>query len=569
MGEWTFTPIAVLYFTAAGVSFILSFLSWRLRPARGASYFCAMTSAIGVWILAYILELYNTGFLWKVSLFKVGMLALSIALYFWVLFTVNYSQFEHWIQWYIKIAIGVIPFVFIINVFIAPHPSWVFTIFSVVEIKGLSILKQHPNWGFYLWTGWAYFCIAGGMLLLFFRMFNLPSSQRVQIFILAPLILLIIIPNFLHILGWEAVEPYDPTPLAIAIAGLIFIISIYYYKFIEVMPVAHAQVFQRIPSGVIILDGQNRVLEVNPKAEQIFGVTQLKIAGTNVLKLLPQLEDKIDLSDSDNKIVSEVQVGTPLRIFEVQLDTIQNSKGVIEGRIVLLVDVTDYKIVINDLDAYARTVAHDLKNPLNIINGYAELLEYEAGDLLPEKNYNNLSSIVRTSKQMDEIIDSLLLLSQVRKSEDVTKSVIDVEACLNDAITKLENVIAQKNANIIRLNKLHYAIGQSVWIQQVWTNYISNAIKYGGEEPVILISSERKGDYYYFVVEDNGDGLTEAEGQEIFKEFDRLGRHKGKISGHGLGLSVVKRIINKLGGEVGVRKGSANGSAFYFTLPVK
>ncbi len=568
MGEWSFTPIAVLYFTAAGVAFILSFLAWRLRPAKGASYFCAMTSAIGVWILAYILELYNTGFGWKIVLLKVGMGSLSLALYFWILFTVTYSQFEHWIQWYVKIGIAVIPVVFLINVFIAPEASWAYSNFNVVEAKGLYVLKPQPNWGFFLWTGWAYFSIAGGMLLLFLRMFNLPSSQRIQIFILAPLILLIIIPNFLHIIGWQAVEPYDPTPLAIAIVSIIFIISIYYYKFIEVMPVAHAQVFQRMPSGVIILDGQNRVLEVNPRAEKIFGVTQLKIAGANILKLLPHLEDKIN-SDFENKVIAEVQIGTPPRIYEVQLDTILNSKGNVEGRIVLLVDVTDYKIVIDDLDAYARTVAHDLKNPLNIINGYAELLEYETREILPEKNFDNVKSIVKTSKQMNEIIDSLLLLSQVRKSEDVSREVIDMEACLRGSIAKLENLIVKKNANIIKLNKLHYAVGNYVWIQQVWTNYISNAIKYGAAEPVILVSSERKGDFYYFFVEDNGEGLTEEEGLSIFKEFDRLGRHKGKISGHGLGLSVVKRIINKLGGEVGVKKGKANGSAFYFSLPIK
>jgi signal transduction histidine kinase len=103
-------------------------------------------------------------------------------------------------------------------------------------------------------------------------------------------------------------------------------------------------------------------------------------------------------------------------------------------------------------------------------------------------------------------------------------------------------------------------------VEEVWANYISNAIKYGGKPPRIeLGAGPQPNGTVRFWVRDNGHGLSIEDQRRLFGEFSRLS--EGQVEGHGLGLSIVRRIVTKLGGEVGVESQIGQGSMFYFTLP--
>jgi len=110
------------------------------------------------------------------------------------------------------------------------------------------------------------------------------------------------------------------------------------------------------------------------------------------------------------------------------------------------------------------------------------------------------------------------------------------------------------------------AHGYAPWIEEVWVNFISNGLKYGGNPPLLELGSDATdADMIRFWVRDNGIGIDAASQSELFTEFTRL--DKVRAQGHGLGLSIVHRIIKKLGGYVGVESGPGEGSMFYFTLP--
>ena len=112
------------------------------------------------------------------------------------------------------------------------------------------------------------------------------------------------------------------------------------------------------------------------------------------------------------------------------------------------------------------------------------------------------------------------------------------------------------------------ALGHAPWVEEVWENYLSNAIKYGGKPPRVEMGATIQADgMLCFWVQDNGVGLTQSEQADLFLPFTRHGR--GGRSGYGLGLSIVQRIVEKLGGRVGVKSEgvSGKGSLFCFTLP--
>ena len=220
-----------------------------------------------------------------------------------------------------------------------------------------------------------------------------------------------------------------------------------------------------------------------------------------------------------------------------------------------------------ELDAFAHTVAHDLKNPLNQIVGYAEMLEQYYATLSSVERMKSVGGIARSGRKMDSIIEELLLLAGVRKTE-VQLAPLDMGQTVTEAQQRLTYLIKEYQAEIVLPAAWPTALGYAPWIEEIWVNYLSNGCKYGGTPPRLELGGDALPDgRARFWVRDNGDGLTSEEQSRLFTPFTRLDQARAR--GYGLGLSIVRRIAEKLGGQVGVESDGApgQGSTFYFTLP--
>ncbi len=218
-----------------------------------------------------------------------------------------------------------------------------------------------------------------------------------------------------------------------------------------------------------------------------------------------------------------------------------------------------------ELDAFAHTVAHDLKNPLTSLVGFSMLLEKNYAQMVDEKLSEYLEIIAQNGRKMSNIIEELLLLASIRK-EDVQAEPLPMSSIVAEAQARLNDVIKEYEAEIVQPESWPLAMGYGPWIEEVWANYISNAIKYGGAPPrVELGATERSDGQICFWVRDNGRGLSPEEQARLFTMFTRIDQIRAR--GHGLGLSIVRRIVEKLGGEVEVESEPGQGSTFKFTLP--
>jgi signal transduction histidine kinase/DNA-binding response OmpR family regulator len=218
-----------------------------------------------------------------------------------------------------------------------------------------------------------------------------------------------------------------------------------------------------------------------------------------------------------------------------------------------------------DLDAYAHTVAHDLKSPLAQIVGFSETLEQEWADISEDELQRYLQGMARNGRKMSRIIDELLLLASVRIM-DIETEPLDMESIVAEATGRLTDLIEEHQAKITLPATWPMALGYGPWVEEVWINYISNAIRYGGKPPrVELGASPQANGTVQFYVRDNGQGLAPKAQARLFKPFTRLDQVRTK--GYGLGLSIVRRIAEKLGGHVGVKSQVGQGSVFTFTLP--
>ncbi len=223
-----------------------------------------------------------------------------------------------------------------------------------------------------------------------------------------------------------------------------------------------------------------------------------------------------------------------------------------------------------ELDAFAHTVAHDLKGPIGIINGFSALLVERTPRWPHEKIQKTAQRIKRTGDRMTSIIDELLLLASVRKQKDLEIGPLSMDRIMAEVRDRLDEMIAEYHAEIVTPKTWPTAAGYGPWIEEVWANYLSNALKYGGEPPHVELGAEIWEDSEHpmvrFWIRDNGPGLTREEQAQLFTQFTRL--HLNQARGHGLGLSIVQRIVERLNGDVGVESEPGQGSTFYFTLPL-
>lgn len=222
--------------------------------------------------------------------------------------------------------------------------------------------------------------------------------------------------------------------------------------------------------------------------------------------------------------------------------------------------------LIAELDAFAHTVAHDLKNPLSVISGFAELMALPEIILSKEQEMEVLNNIISSVDKTSRIIDALLMLANVRKTDDLKMEAVDMGLIISEAYGRLVLLFNQHNPEIISPESWPAGMGYAPWIEEIWANYISNALKYGGQPPRIEVGADEpvNGMIRYWI-KDNGKGMTDAESRKLFVPFTRLASAK-KVDGHGLGLSIVQRIAQKMGGAVGVESTVGRGSLFYFTL---
>lgn len=220
--------------------------------------------------------------------------------------------------------------------------------------------------------------------------------------------------------------------------------------------------------------------------------------------------------------------------------------------------------LIHELDAFAYTAAHDLKAPLSIIMGYAQNLRYE----IPPNDLHRdtLIKIEATTQKMGKIIDELLLFARSFEKEVVTFEVLDMGRIVDEVRNRLSPLIEQAKAELMIATAWPEAVGYAAWVEEVWVNFLTNALKYGGTPPRIMLGAD-SGDngVVRFWVKDCGQGINEAQQALLFKPFQRLDKNNPESTG--LGLWMTRRLIERQGGRVGVSSSPGEGSLFYFTLP--
>jgi PAS domain S-box-containing protein len=384
------------------------------------------------------------------------------------------------------------------------------------------------------------------------------------------------------------VKPFDDKDLRSSIQ-----IALHKHQISEELRTTSGQleaVLRGTSSGIYMVDAAGMTTYANAQMASICGYSSvealLEASPDDLLRSLPvcdEMGNRVDekelpaqwaLRGTDPQITI-LRVENPPhasdRWLQVNAVPVLDKWGAVESAVMTVHDITEAKLaeqeqetLISDLEAYAHTVAHDLKNPLATIYGFVE--EIRLSNLSREALEEYYEIISSRAMKAVQIIDELLLLARVQSLVDFEPQPLQFDQIMQEAIERLEPLIETTQTSIEAPEHWPAMLGHRAWVEEVIVNYLSNAIRYGGAPPQIVVEYEQQPESQTRInIRDNGPGLSPADQSVLFNMFTRS--EHSRPDGHGLGLSIVRRIVSRLGGMVGVDSAPGQGSTFWFSLP--
>jgi PAS domain S-box-containing protein len=226
---------------------------------------------------------------------------------------------------------------------------------------------------------------------------------------------------------------------------------------------------------------------------------------------------------------------------------------------------TKIKALNAELEAFTYSVSHDLRAPLRSIDGYTKILEEDYADKLDQEGKRIVSVVLRNAKKMGKLIDDLLDFARLGRKE-LLRTNVDMDNLVKTVIADESD--AQKSNVKINTTSLQPCLGDVDMLRQVWQNLLSNAVKYSSKNPqaTIEIGSSESSEEVTYCVKDNGVGFDMSYAPKLFNVFQRLHKME-EFGGTGVGLAIVKRVIDRHQGRVWAEAKLNEGATFYFTIP--
>jgi PAS domain S-box-containing protein len=585
--NYEFSTICYIRFLSGIFALFLFALLWKHRQSKGVLYLMLFELSAAIWATGDGFEAAALTMALKISWSQFAYTGISTCTVMFLMFAISYTNQTRFENLRTLLVLLVIPVITMIVAFTYPMTNLLWTRVEILEGTNQSVFYYGPY--FWIQAFYQYTILITGIIILMAGSLKVYSLYKTQFRIIILGTIFPFCASIGYVFKLLPMKGFDPTSLSFILSGFIVALGIFWFRMFNIMPIARRQAIDNLRDGMLVVDSSGAIADANTSFYSMTGFPSGQVIGKQIGLIFSDLNIDVDKFSEENDFSVETQlvIDSESQDIEVKYNMITDVNQKVLGGIYMLTNITNKKMILDaiadsnkrrkfeliekeklilDLDAYARSVAHDLKNPIGSVVSLSELIKNRlAGNNLTDVD-EMIGYVYDQGKKMIGIIDGLLMLSRIRK-EDIIKTPIDTAEILAEVFKRLENEIERRKAVIEKPDQWPKVMGHPQWIEEVWVNLVSNALKYGGVPPVIKLGFEKiMPGSFRFWIQDNGNGLPEESLNKIFRDFERLGIKD--TDGYGLGLPIVKRIFEKLGGAVQATSSNlpGEGCIFSFTL---
>jgi signal transduction histidine kinase len=575
---WQSTPYILLLFVASVIATLCGMYGLSHANQHGKTQyvraFVILCVGVTVWSTAYAVQLSSTVLGTKLLAYGILHIGVSLVVPAWLLFALAYTGRTAWVTLPVVGGICLIPALFLMG--LVTNPSGVaLTGVGLETSNGLVVLVTGNGPLYQLFLAYTYVIIPLGGVLIAQQAIKTGLHARKQATLLLAGGLLPLGINIVHVLGvWPlSAVTVNLTPVSIAVSAALIAVGLFKYQLINITPIARNVVFNQMGEGVVVLDANHRIVDSNPAANAMLGLSGSLVGGAAATSI-PEYDKFTDTADRQYDCtveanhertiqVTRTPIATDYRPDSTGSDKPNSTTGDgSDGWVILLTDITEreqQRIALerknHRLDTFASVVSHDLRNPLSIIRGHVALAQETGAD----RHFDVIDS---TADRMSTFLDELLTLS--REGQTVTeKQPIALSTVIGETLSDTDS-----HQLTVDIQTDAVVMADRVRLAQIFDNLLRNAVDHSSTDDPSVTDDEHTEAVRVeigslpdgFYIEDNGPGVPESVRESLFEYGET-----SSSGGSGFGLGIVQDIVLGHDWEIQVTDGSTGGARFEIT----
>jgi signal transduction histidine kinase len=583
-----YTVFSLIYLATAVLSFLVAFLAMQRRTVVGAKelFWTALAAAVCTTFLCF--ESASATVTEKFFFSKLSYIGVVTIPVFYLLFVLRFTTLirlkdmkQGWMLFFI-------PFITLIFAWTNEKHHLIWSGYSPISETTNILTYEHGLW---FWIGYAFYsymllAVASYYLFIFICHHKYKKAFRNQGWLVAVAGFCPWVVSAFYLSGLNPVKGLDITPISTTGCNILFTIAILKSRFLNIVPVAREVLMETLPVGVIALDDQNRIQDINPMARMVLGIQTKDILGSTLTQVGSSaspafLEALVSLDDFAQ--IEEIKE-TCFRSFSIVKRPVKALRG---SRLITINDITEQISKERELieakkraeesdrlkSAFLANMSHEIRTPMNCIMGFVSVMQQE--NLTGEERNEFLEIIKSSGQRLLTTLTGLIDISKIEAGQTlVAYSVFDVNEILYDLYKMFRAEAVSKGLELIPSDPVPY---NQAWIRSdkeklysVASNLVKNALKYTNSGFVKYHCSVNEERMLCFSVTDSGIGIPPEKQELVFDRFVQIDASRNKTyEGSGLGLAISKSFIEMLGGKIQIESEEGAGSVFSVFLPLE
>lgn len=337
---------------------------------------------------------------------------------------------------------------------------------------------------------------------------------------------------------------------------------------------------EHMTDGLAVYSNRGDLLYINPAALQFFNISQRRASGARDL-LLGQHFSSEEIERFKHKVLESGETVTAKitlkgkhdsKVIEVRLSPVYGKFTNVIAIAASYRDITELQALERNKEEFIQVASHELRTPLTAIRGFMSLLQMDRYGRMSPKQKTLVENALFACSRLSKLVDNLLMVAKIEESRvDLNLEIVSIEELISITIQELAGE-ADRCAVTLRVlapsRKLPDILADKEKLLHVLSNLLGNAIKYTPEGGHVFIEPKMRGEALEISVSDTGVGIASEDLARLFQKFERISNKRSvKVGGSGLGLVIVKSLIELHGGKVQVTSRVGQGSTFTVSLP--